>query len=519
MAAQKVVDGVFAINKPLGMSSAQVLRDAQDQLNPSKMFAPWIARETQKRAAEPASERKRRRRAKREIQVKMGHGGTLDPLATGVLIVGVGNGTKFLQSFLECTKTYETVVLFGASTDTYDRTGRVLVRRPYEHITKDSVIKALDDFRGTIKQVPPLYSALKMDGKPLYEYAREGKPIPREIPSREVKIEELELLEWYEPGTHKFRWPHEQADAAETKLAQQVWKLEGQDSTPASQESQASEEETREAQALAAHEATKRRFEENVDELVRDCPSHKKRRLNKPNKVPTMSGALSGNPNNTPAENGKTENGKNENGTKKNGPSNQNSDTRRGHNLVPEVDLSQPPPWEGKGPAAARIRMTVTSGFYVRSFCHDLGIKVGSVALMSELCRSRQSDFVLNTPSVLEYTDLVKGEDVWAPKIASMLEKWDEKHSGPRAAPGKTFVGHGNGHSSDQKQQQPQPQQQQQQQQQQQPQQQQQSTEPNETVKQESEAPKPATLSATTSDANRKRVLQDDEKSWNGIED
>ncbi|KAL5615520.1 uncharacterized protein BROUX77_001357 [Berkeleyomyces rouxiae] len=496
MTTQKVVEGVFGINKPLGMSSAQVIRDAQEHFNPSKMFAPWIQQEKERRAAEPSSQQKRRRHAKREIQVKIGHGGTLDPLATGVLILGVGNGTKSLQSFLECTKTYETIVLFGASTDTYDRSGRVLMRRPYEHITKDAVLKAMEDFRGTIKQVPPLYSALKMEGKPLYEYAREGKPIPREIPTREVSVEELELLEYYEPGTHKFRWPREEADAAETKLAQQVWKIEGEEMTAAAaaaQESEASsEEEIRESEALAAHEATKRRFEETVDELVRDCPSRKKRRFEKNAKsqVPMMSGALNGHPEaaeKTPEAGTKDKKDKKD---KKSISNNQNGDPRRGHNLVPEVDESLPPPWEGKGPAAARIRMTVTSGFYVRSFCHDLGIKLGSVALMSELCRSRQSDFKLNTPSVLEYTDLAKGEEVWAPKVEAMLKQWEEKHpSGPKMAPGK----------------------------------QQRAEIPQQAVKEDvpvkKETPLSATTAVTVDTASVPKVIQDDEKSWNGIED
>ncbi|PHH53123.1 tRNA pseudouridine synthase B [Ceratocystis fimbriata CBS 114723] len=484
MTTQKVVEGVFGINKPLGMSSAQVIRDAQQQLNPSKMFAPWIKQEKEKRAVESHSQQKRRRQVKREIQVKMGHGGTLDPLATGVLILGVGSGTKCLQSFLKCTKTYETIVLFGASTDTYDRSGRVLMRRPYEHITKEAVLKAVDEFRGTIKQVPPLYSALKMEGKPLYEYAREGKPIPREIPTREVEVKELELLEYYEPGTHKFRWPREQADAAETRLAQQVWKLEGEDidSAAATQESEASsEEEIRESEALAAHEATKRRFEESVDELVRDCPSRKKRRFEKSSgrsQVPMMSGALNGHP--ETAE--KASESKKDKKDRKNTPNNQNSDPSRGHNLVPEVDESLPPPWEGKGPAAARIRLTVTSGFYVRSFCHDLGIKLGSVALMSELCRSRQGDFKLNTPSVLEYSDLMKGEEVWAPKIEAMLRQWEEKHSpSPKMAPGKTEHV-----ETDQK------------------------PEPAKVV---------APIKPETATGASERTIQDDEKSWNGIED
>jgi tRNA pseudouridine55 synthase len=180
------------------------LRDLQKHFNPSELFAPWIQLEKNNRAREKANQRKRRR--DQRIQVKVGHGGTLDPLATGVLITGIGKGTKSLQDFLVCTKVYETVVLFGTSTDTYDRVGKVLGRAPFGHVTKDMVEKALDQFRGKFMQLPPLYSALKMDGKPLYEYAREGKEIPRKIERREVEVLELELVEWMEGGTH----PHSQ---------------------------------------------------------------------------------------------------------------------------------------------------------------------------------------------------------------------------------------------------------------------------------------------------------------------
>ena len=117
----------------------------QRQFNPSKLFAPWISTEKSIRDRESHNQRKRRR--EKAIQVKIGHGGTLDPLATGVLITGVGKGTKKLQDFLLCTKTYEAVVLFGASTDSYDRLGKILRNAPYEHITRDMVEKALEQYR------------------------------------------------------------------------------------------------------------------------------------------------------------------------------------------------------------------------------------------------------------------------------------------------------------------------------------------------------------------------------------
>ncbi|KAK2019690.1 trub family pseudouridylate synthase [Colletotrichum eremochloae] len=398
MAKDTVLEGVFAINKPYGMSSAQVIRDCQAQMNPSGLFKPLIERDLAAKMSESKHEFKRRRSVKKDSRVKMGHGGTLDPLATGVLILGVGSGTKSLGSFLDCTKTYETVVLFGASTDTYDRVGRILSRRQYDEITKDKVEKALGDFRGKFKQIPPLYSALKMEGKPLYEYAREGKAIPREIAGRDVEVTELEMVEWYEPGTHNYRWPTEEAEAAEKNLAEQVWRVEkqqgsGRKLTP--------DEEKEEERALSEHETVKKKFEERQDGLIRDKPAKKQ----KPPKNPAlMSGALGQLP------------------------------AGKGSNLIPPPPSADEPfPWTDKGPPAARIRMTVTSGFYVRSFCHDLGAKVDSAGMMAELERSRQGDFEVRTDNCLEYEDLLKGEEVWGPKVTQMLTAWSEKY--PNGAP------------------------------------------------------------------------------------
>ena len=395
------------------MSSAQVIRDCQTYFNTSSTFAPLLEQEKDSRASESNYQKKRRSRAKRDIRVKMGHGGTLDPLATGVLILGVGKGTKSLQSFLGCTKTYETVVLFGASTDSYDRVGRLIKKGPYDQVTRPMVEKALEAFRGKYKQMPPLYSALKMEGKPLYEYAREGKPIPREIETRDVEVSELELLEWYEPGTHDHRWPTDEADLTEKNLVDSVWRVAkrqaASDDEPRKLTPEQEEEET---QAHAEYQSAKREAEERVDGLVReDRKPPKRRKLEKAAATsaeePMMSGALGKLP---PAG--------------------------KGSNLIPPPPApNTPPPWEGKGPPAAKIRMTVTSGFYVRSLCHDLGEKVGSGAMMAELCRSRQGQFELGSENCLEYDDLAQGEEVWGPRVDSILSWWKEQNGGPASRP------------------------------------------------------------------------------------
>lgn len=385
------------------MSSAQVIRDCQLYFNPSTLFAPLIEQDRAMREKESRFQKRRRGKAKQDIRVKMGHGGTLDPLATGVLILGVGRGTKSLQNFLTCTKTYETVVLFGASTDTYDRTGRIIKKGNYDDVTRQAAEKALDSFRGKIRQMPPLYSALKMEGKPLYEYAREGKPIPREIETREVEVAELELVDWYEPGTHNHRWPTEEAEQAEKNLVDSVWRVaKRQVATEEELGKLTPEQQEQESKALADYNSKKREAEERVDSLVKEeGPAAKRKKTNEGGVEPMMSGALG-----TLPPKGK------------------------GSNLIPPPPAPDtPPPWEGKGPPAAKIRMTVTSGFYVRSLCHDLGEKLGCGAMMAELSRTRQGQFVLQGANCMEYDELLKGEEVWGPKVHRMLDLWNNPNA------------------------------------------------------------------------------------------
>ena len=122
---------------------------------------------------------------------RIGHGGTLDPMATGVLPVFVGRATRAVEFFEHAEKTYETVLRFGVKTDTQDITGTVLEERPVE-LTEQQVLDALPAFRGEILQVPPMYSALKVNGQKLYDLARKGKEVERQ--PRPITIHELELL-------------------------------------------------------------------------------------------------------------------------------------------------------------------------------------------------------------------------------------------------------------------------------------------------------------------------------------
>ena len=123
---------------------------------------------------------------------RIGHGGTLDPMATGVLPVFVGRATRGVEFFEHAEKVYETVLKPGITTDTEDITGNVLTRQEVS-VTAEAVEAVLPRFRGEILQVPPMYSALKVNGKKLYELARAGKEIQRQ--PRPITIYELTLLE------------------------------------------------------------------------------------------------------------------------------------------------------------------------------------------------------------------------------------------------------------------------------------------------------------------------------------
>ncbi len=156
------VHGVLLLDKPVGMSSTQSLAKVKWLLNAEKA----------------------------------GHTGTLDPFATGLLPLCFGEATKFAQDLLEADKTYEATVHLGLRTSTGDTEGELLETRPVA-VSLAEVEAVLQTFRGPIRQVPPMYSALKRDGKPLYEYARAGVTLERE--ARDVNIHHLELLAFSPP--------------------------------------------------------------------------------------------------------------------------------------------------------------------------------------------------------------------------------------------------------------------------------------------------------------------------------
>jgi tRNA pseudouridine55 synthase len=164
---RRIVDGVLLFDKPPGMTSNAALQTARRLLNAAKA----------------------------------GHTGTLDPMATGLLPLTFGEATKFSQMLLDADKAYDATIRLGIETDTGDAEGTPIACAEVS-VTEDSVRSALARLTGKIEQIPPMYSALKRDGKPLYEYARAGIEVERA--PRTVTIHALELLA-IEPGSLRVR--------------------------------------------------------------------------------------------------------------------------------------------------------------------------------------------------------------------------------------------------------------------------------------------------------------------------
>ena len=159
---RRAVNGVFLLNKPLGISSNAALQCVRGLYRANKG----------------------------------GHTGALDPLASGLLPICLGEATKFSHYLLNSTKRYQTTIYLGHSTTTGDTEGEVLLEKAVPLLSEEKIQQVLADFTGDLQQVPPMYSALKKDGRPLYELARQGIEIERE--ARPMTIDAIELLSFSE---------------------------------------------------------------------------------------------------------------------------------------------------------------------------------------------------------------------------------------------------------------------------------------------------------------------------------
>lgn len=133
---------------------------------------------------------------------KVGHSGTLDPIAEGLMIVATNKKTKKLQFFTELDKEYYGKMILGAKTPSFDAETEIIERKDYSYVTKENLEEIFKNFTGVISQLPPIYSAVKYHGKPLYKYARKGKKL--ELDVRNVNIKSFNLLD-FSPPEVKFR--------------------------------------------------------------------------------------------------------------------------------------------------------------------------------------------------------------------------------------------------------------------------------------------------------------------------
>lgn len=159
----ELLSGIFVVDKPAGPTSMDVVR-----------LAKRLTR-----------------------QRRIGHGGTLDPFASGVLPICFGQATRTMEFLINGMKLYRAQIKLGVSTDTYDNQGKVISTSDTSAITLEGIEQKLDAFRGTIDQIPPMFSALKQDGRRLYDLARAGKVVPRS--PRRVHVFRLDILGWDPP--------------------------------------------------------------------------------------------------------------------------------------------------------------------------------------------------------------------------------------------------------------------------------------------------------------------------------
>lgn len=157
------MDGILNINKPPGKTSAEIVARVKHL----------------------------------SFEKRVGHAGTLDPMATGVLPVCLGQGTRVIEFLINATKTYRAEIELGIATDTYDSSGKITLKGDSSGVSKEKLKSALNCFSGLIRQTPPMYSAVKYRGKPLYQLARAGISVERR--SRLARIDRIELLDFKPP--------------------------------------------------------------------------------------------------------------------------------------------------------------------------------------------------------------------------------------------------------------------------------------------------------------------------------
>ncbi|KAK9239836.1 pseudouridine synthase [Lipomyces kononenkoae] len=365
------MSGTFAVYKPAGVSSASFMETVQRKMEADPDFI------NTNMTREERQKRKRRKMPK----VKMGHGGTLDPAADGVLVLGVNEGTKRLGEYLNCSKTYEVIAHFGCSTSTYDAEGTVLDCHTTPDLTTDMIEQVLQHFRGEIQQIPPIYSALKIAGYKLYEYARNLESLPRNIAPRPVTIHSLELMGdvVYD---HEYKLPTKQA-TAEEKFQERVFREAGLKELLKLGNKYAEMELSFLAQNGDSESATlaeplasepQDAKSEEAPTVAADVPESAEYRANTSDAEPDQpAGTVAAEQESSAAE------------------------VAADHPIV-------------------AFRATVSSGTYIRSLVHDIAIAMGARAHVVKLTRTRQGDWQVDKNTIAADDVEEKELSEWAPK-------------------------------------------------------------------------------------------------------
>ena len=314
--------------------------------------------------------------------MKVGHGGTLDPLASGVLVLGVGKGTSMLQSYLEGDKHYTAACELGYETDTLDAEGKLIKSAPWDHVTtlglgglEETIVPK---FTGRIEQVPPLYSAIRIDGKRVYEIARAdpektAEDMNVEIPKREVEVYGLEVKGVLEEAAIR------SGVVDGVKFRDQVQLLEEAAAAKAAEEA-------------AAAEANGGGVSGEVDEKSKETNDNESR--------------------------GKKKTGRRRNNNNREKKNNNFKKCPFNEVTVPSIQsdsttLELP---------QFSIKVRCGGGTYIRSLVRDIGYELDTVATMTGLVRTKQGPFVLE--------DMVMKEDWTADNIYEAIRKSKERQIG-----------------------------------------------------------------------------------------
>ncbi|WAQ85248.1 hypothetical protein PtA15_5A822 [Puccinia triticina] len=382
---KRPLSGLFAINKPSGLISMTLLESLKELFQSSKLFVenPEPFQLQQTGPVKKSRKNKYWQKKNQAKAIKIGQGGTLDPLASGVLIIGLNSATKKLSNFLDCSKVYRTTGILGCKTDSYDSDGKTIGLSSWKHVKPEDIHKECALIKGEHWQIPPIYSALKMDGKPLYEYARNNIPLPRPIEARRCEVFDIKMVDWKEGGEHPYQWPTKMMSEEESQIFQRAESLIKETGVVKSDKLAKSKEIQKGSEAF--NEPTKR--EASLDQ--QEQSDSKKIKLEEENNSKKIKPDDANDSETIKPEQGNdSKTMKPEDGSS--GAKNaQNSSA--GQESTNSVNLEE----KEKSPAFT-LEMTVSSGTYVRSIVHDIGQAVSSAATVVSLIRTRQGDFCLD---------------------------------------------------------------------------------------------------------------------------